>query len=491
MSITNAALLIWPFVTAMLFLRLPRNSAIIWSILAGYLLLPVGVGYNLPGVPNLSKVTIPTLAVFLLCLVGFGAAARRSGPRGAQHAAEDTALRGWLPTHPIAFWLALGVILGPIATALLNMDRIRFPSGVALPGLTLYDAASGVITQATLLLPFLLGRRYLATAADQRALLVALVLAGLAYSLPTLFEVRFSPQLHTWVYGYFPHSWRQHVRFEGFRPLVFVEHGLRLAIFMAMCFAAAAVFWRAEAGKPRLRALFAAIWLGGTLALCNSVGALMIAVAFAPVLFLAGRSTQLAFAAAIALTVVLFPMLRSAGLVPLDGVRAVVMEVSPTKIGSINHRFFNEDQLLARALERPVFGWGSWGRGRVYDPETGEDISTPDGIWVILIGQFGWVGYLGRFGLLALPVVLLFLRRREAAVTPESVGLCLVLTVNMVDMLPNSSLTPISWLLAGALTGRAEQLASSPAARLRAAASARPAPSRPGRRAGEVRAKTQ
>ena len=46
--------------------------------------------------------------------------------------------------------------------------------------------------------------------------------------------------------------------------------------------------------------------------------------------------------------------------------------------------------LAAKAMRRPVFGWGGWGRSRVHD-EWGTDLSITDGLWIIQFGQLGQV----------------------------------------------------------------------------------------------------
>ena len=54
------------------------------------------------------------------------------------------------------------------------------------------------------------------------------------YSLPMLFEVRMSPQLHNWMfYGSSPAAFGR-PRAGGFRPVVFLTQGLELALFAAM-----------------------------------------------------------------------------------------------------------------------------------------------------------------------------------------------------------------------------------------------------------------
>ena len=83
------------------------------------------------------------------------------------------------------------------------------------------------------LLPLILARKFLARPTEHRTFLIVLCTSGLLYSLLALYEVRMSPQLNNMVYGFFPHSWRQHIRGNGFRPLVFLEHGLFLGIFLS------------------------------------------------------------------------------------------------------------------------------------------------------------------------------------------------------------------------------------------------------------------
>jgi hypothetical protein len=130
-------------------------------------------------------------------------------------------------------------------------------------------------------------------------------------------------------------------------------------------------------------------------------------------------------------------------------------EISEQRARSLEFRFDNEDLLLERANERPVFGWGPFGRNRVYD-ELGRDQSVVDGAWIVAIGQGGWIGYIGRFGLLTLPIILLALRRRSYGIEIATAVLCLVLVANVIDMIPNGTQSPITWLIVGALLGRLE-----------------------------------
>jgi len=77
------------------------------------------------------------------------------------------------------------------------------------------------------------------------------------------------------------------------------------------------------------------------------------------------------------------------------------------------------------------------------------------------MGQFGFVGFIAEFGLLAQPIVRAASAVKYTASPREEIflaALALLLSINMIDLLPNSSISPWTWLLAGALLGRAEEL---------------------------------
>ena len=94
-------------------------------------------------------------------------------------------------------------------------------------------------------------------------------------------------------------------------------------------------------------------------------------------------------------------------------------------------------------------------------PLTGAIDSVADGRWIITLGIYGWIGFLAEFGLIALPMALLWretVTRRDASEALHIAPLSLILAINLFDMLPNATLTPLTWLIAGALTGYAEVL---------------------------------
>jgi hypothetical protein len=171
--------------------------------------------------------------------------------------------------------------------------------------------------------------------------------------------------------------------------------------------------------------------------------------------------TQMGAAVALCLIALTYPMLRTADLVPIQTILGYARSVSADRAASLQTRLDNEDALLHRALERPWFGWGRFGRNRVYHGWQGRDSSITDGEWIITLGVFGLVGFFAQFGLLALTVVRAAAALKFAKVNWEReylAALALIIAINMIDLLPNSSISPWTWLLAGALLGRAEVL---------------------------------
>ena len=134
--------------------------------------------------------------------------------------------------------------------------------------------------------------------------------------------------------------------------------------------------------------------------------------------------------------------------------------VSVDRAQSLGTRFENEGLLLDKAWQKPWFGWGRFGRSRVYN-DWGKDDSLTDGEWIITIGTFGIVGFVAQFGLLSVTVFRAAASLKFAPTRSEGsylAALALIVAINMIDLLPNSSISPWSWLLAGALLGRAEAL---------------------------------
>lgn len=416
-----------------------------------YLLLPSATILDLPVVPPINKTTMANITLLLLVLF----AAREKEPL--------------LPSSLSVRLLLAMAFTAPFLTALQNSDPLLFPQGW-VPAMSFYDALSSTIQLLLMIVPFFVGRAYLSSPTGHREIAVVFLASALFYSAPMLLELRLSPQLHNWIYGFHQHSFSQQIRGGGFRPVVFLSHGLMVALYVVFAVAAAAILWRQrnqERERERSGLFFVALaYLLVVLVLCKSLASLLYAVVILTALLLFGVRTQLRLAVLLAFITVAYPALRSLDVIPVNEMLDLARQVNEDRANSLQFRFDNESALLERASERPSFGWGSWGRYHIHHPITGEETSIADGYWIITLGTFGWFGFLAIFGLLAVPLMSIWrgMQRMNAnTISYATSGLSLILATNMIDLLPNASIVPITWLIAGSLLGYAERISVSSA----------------------------
>lgn len=452
-AVAYLMLLSWPAVCVAFFARLSVERALIWSIVGAYMLLPPRTNIDLPLVPAMDKYSIPNLSVLLIIVAFLG-------------------LRpSFVPRHAITKLLVLMMLLGSVFTVLANPDAILFQQRFdtdpivfrvgELPGLRLIDTLSVLADLLIMLIPLLLARVYLSTDKGLRELVFAFAIAGLIYTIPALIEIRFSPQMNVWVYGFFQHSFDQMIRDGGFRPIVFMPHALWLALFFVMALAASAALMREATHQTRWRYMLAVGWLMITLYLGKSLASQIYMALLLPLILLAAPKWQIRIAFLFAAVAVVYPMLRNLGLVPLDLILAKIELINPDRAQSLGFRFTNEELLLDRAAERPVFGWGSWGRNLVHFETTGEIMTIADARWILIFGTYGWFGYISQMGLVALPLILMAWcvhKRPDVTLSPMIAPLCLMLGFTMVDMLLNDTLVPMTLLMVGAILGYAERV---------------------------------
>jgi hypothetical protein len=435
-----ATLVIWPLLAIYFYKTISVQLATLLVIIGGFMFLPVSTVVDLPFLPSLGKGSIPVISALIGCW--FIAKRRIHFFQG-------------LGNYRYLILLFFAV---PFFTAALNTQS-SFVGGRVLPGLSFYDGFSSSLNQFFVIIPFLIGRQLFKTYNDQLLMFKFLVLAGLYYSALMLLEVRLSPQLHNWIYGYFPHSFAQTVRFGGFRPVVFMGHGLLVAFFAMVTFVSALTLWQSKEKFSRFPPLAVSVYLLVVLLLCKSLAALVYAVTAALAIKVTKVKSQYRIAVTFVMLAMFYPAMSIMDIFPHQTVLNVASSISESRAGSLEFRFDNEEILVEHGRDRFFFGWGGWGRNRVYNEETGKDETVTDGKWIITFGTFGILGFIAEFGLLAFAV----LRARTASKLLTSKkeqillsGHSLIIALVMIDQLPNASLSPWLWLLAGILLGRSE-----------------------------------
>lgn len=432
------ALFGWPAVCIILFVVLPVEIAAIWSLLAGYLLLPASLSVDVHYLPPLNKTSIVGSSAFLLCLMK-GSPLR--GPR----------------LSLLIYCFVLAFVLSPFFTTLDNRYELHMGDR-SIPGFYPLDAVKLAISNVLTLAPFFVGSRILSSDRGREALLKALPVAALFYSLPMLLEVRMSPQLQRLIYGMDPGGFVMLARGGGFRPRVFLNNGLEVALYTSMACIAAGVGIRAKWKIFSMPAGAIATYLGGLLLLCKTLGAFLLAAIVMPIVLFAKPKSWINFSSIVALLICAYPIIRTYDLVPVRRIAAAANSFSSDRGGSFAFRVKNEDLLLAKANQKQFFGWGTWGRNRIYDVESGSDLSITDGEWIIRFGMFGWLGYLSLYGLFAAAILSARRAVRGPVAGPSIIlgGLTLILAVNLIDLIPNANLLPLTYLIAGSIAGRSK-----------------------------------
>ncbi len=432
----QALLVMFCWIPAVLyfFMRFPPQRAVIVSFIVAWLYLPV-VNFPLPGIPDLTKMS-GTCYGILLATVIFDAG-------------RITSFKpGWLDL-PMLIWC-----LCPYASSMTN-------------GLGAYDGFSAALDQTvTWGVPYFLGRIYLGDLAGVRQLAVGIFVGGLTYIPLCLIESRLSPQMHRWVYGYLASpDFNQAYRLGGYRPTVFMSHGLMVGGWMMAATLCGIWLWKTGVIKQlwNIPIKQLVIVLTITFVLCRSTGAYtLLAIGLVLIFVSKGLRTALPVLLLIVSMCIYLYVNAMTETYFTDQLVSAMSKVFPKeRVESMEFRFNNEEMLSDKARKRIVFGWGGYGRNRVYALDwKGElvDISVTDSLWIIAFGVNGAVGLGSITASLLLPPASLFVLRYPASswshrkVAPVVV-LAVVLTLYMLDCIMNAMTNPIFALVSGGISG--------------------------------------
>lgn len=441
-------------------LVLPPRRVILFAYIVGWMFLPVAT-FEIQGFLNFDKTTATNLAALLVVIFFDPRRLAGAAPRDDRAGRFEWASVGNVIAAAVVMfagalkrfvtrvrwfdWPALIWCACPIVSSLTN--ELGFYDGFA-------HAVSNTITWG---IPYLIGRVYFSDPEGLRELALGILFGGLVYAPLCLWEIRMSPLLHDWVYGFHQHVFSQSFRGGMYRPTVFMRHGLMVAMWMSTA-CLMSLHARQIGRKQGLLGL--PVWLEtgalvATLILCQSWAATAFFFLGAAVRWASARSRKAWTVAALLCIPVLYISVRASGVWTGDSLVSTVRQLSDDRAESIAFRFESEKVLAARALEQPLFGWGGWGRNFAPRDEEGELMAVADGTWIRIFGEYGFVGLLSLFGLLMLPVARFIARFRPRTWRDPALAAAATLSISLalysIDSLVNDMINPIFVLIAGGL----------------------------------------
>lgn len=412
-----------------LFKRFDARLAVTIAFVGGWMFLPVA-GIKVKGIPAYNKITAICMVVLLW----------------ARHFDRERFERFSLSAIdlPMLFWC-----IAPFFSSVFN-------------DLGVYDGLSQTMYQSiTWGVPYYIGRVYFNDTEGLKLLGTAIFIGAVIYIPFCWFEMIMSPQLHRLTYGFHQHNFLQTLRDGGgFRPMVYMDHGLMTATWMAL-----GVFlgtWLLYTGDlPKKILSIPSNVLLGTLAvtflMMKSYGAIFLLMLGLFAVFVSNRIKTPIIILAMLAVPLLYAYTRTTGIWDGRNLSSLVArEINPDRAQSLQFRFDNEAILINKALEGTVFGWGGYGRSRVYD-ESGRDISVTDGLWIITLGQNGIFGLAALLAAMQAPVFFYLMRikpeRYKLANWGAPTVMAVFLATYMIDSMLNAMINPVYMLFNGGIIG--------------------------------------
>lgn len=435
----------WPFIVIYLFRTKPLHIATLVSIIGGEMFLPVGYVIDIPLLPPIDKnsITVITITLYFFLFL-------KKNFFNYKH-------------DPYIKYILCILLIGPAITIYNNQEPIFFTSNI-LPGLAFRDLLSVLVGKLLFFTPFFIGAYVFRTHKQHIDLYRFVAIAGLIYSLLVLIEVRLSPQLHNWIYGYSSGGFAQQKRDGGFRATVFMGHGLWVAFFIFITLSSSSVLARLKQTFHKVSFSKVSIYLFFVLFLSKSLASLIYGLSAFILFKYCSPKWLTRYALLLAFIALSYPLLSITNLFPHQSLIDVAEVINHERAGSLEFRFKNEQVLLEKAQEKLFSGWGGWGRNRVYD-SSGKDLTITDGRWIITLGGYGIIGFILEFGLLAMTI-----RMASRAILNKTIDYdekfmiaasAFIIGVLMIDQIPNASLKPWIWLFVGALYGRVRYIKNS------------------------------
>jgi hypothetical protein len=416
--IADLAIILWIFISVVLFAMLPPLRAFLLTYMIGMLVLPVEVstGYGYLGSIDITQsLRIDKLAA---CNIG--------------------ALLGTMLFAPHVFrryrfhWIdaAYGVILaGMFATSIMNGQGAK-------------DGISNSVDNLRAYLPVLiLSRLYITSVGDLYQAMRALIGGAFLYSFLCVAEFRLAPQTHNLIYGYFPHAFDEFVRYDHFRPLGFFRHAIELSFFMGTATGLACWLWFKGLLKP--------LW--GMVPAWAVVGAMLVGLACT--LTFSGYAAFLICVAMFGISqivsgrwvMLLLPLIaivwmagRYTNAIDAGSLLHLANWFDPARGASLEYRLEAERVNLSAASQSFVFGKSA--ANGVVRAEDGRVVMAVDAWWMITLVFFGIIGLAGWYAVWSAGLITAFIRWKQ--LTPDfqtlSIAVAILIGAQFFDFLFNA-----------------------------------------------------
>jgi hypothetical protein len=420
----------WLPLVLFLFSQYPAQRALLTSFIIAWLVLPQA-SLALPFIPDYSRINATCYGVLIATLV-------------FDISRFSTLRLSWIDI-PMIVWCCC-----PFLTSIDN-------------DLGWYDGSIMLLDQTwTWGLPYFLGRIYLNTFQALRNLAIAVFFGGLAYVPFCIIESRLSLSTHLLVYG-FQHpsqSFLISLRFGGYRPSVFLESGLMLGVWLMSAAMMGIVLWRTKNLPSHFRGIPTGILVGAVIfafAIQRATGAYLLFVFGLLILFVARWARSAIMLWVLYGMIIFFLVYAVSGEFPRREIIDAMSQVfPPDRVQSVDFRFMNEELLGDHARKRIIFGWGGFGRNRLFD-EYGKDITITDSLWIIVFGVNGLVGLISCFSALMVPTFCFVMRYPAKLWSNPVVAPAAALSVSVIlyvfDCVLNAMVNPIFALTCGAIAG--------------------------------------
>jgi hypothetical protein len=421
----------WIPISIIFFRIFPIQKAILITVIGGFLFLPVQRFDYLPMIEFNKNIAI---ALSLLLGIIF------SGKKNAAN------FRLKSIDIPIIVWC----VVSPFLSIMAN-------------DLGPYNAVAAVIETSLIWgIYYIAGRIYFPDEKAMRLLIKGMIIGGLIYFPLVLFEVRMSPQLSNIVYGFFPHSFIQHIRYGGFRPIVFMDHGLVVALWMAATFVISIwLFGTKEIAKiGKIPMIIVVMLLLISVVLCKSAnGWTYSTLGILSFLFYKKRKSKRIFKIIIFI-IPIYIIIRISGILSADTILHFLSNIfDAERIDSLSWRLLEEELFGVKALQSPLLGWGWMNRAWPTNMVSGENIiQFIDSLYLIVFSIRGFLGIISLYSVLLLGPWKIMKTRNESV---DAVILSIILIFYIIDSLLNGSVVPIYILIAGVLISVSEKTKNS------------------------------